>query len=243
MTQTSTWFISDLHLDAKRPQMVQSFMQFLGTVPGQASSLYILGDLFEYWIGDDIVDSPSGQLVKPLLAGLKQVSDAGVKLYFTHGNRDFLVGERFTEMTGCELLPEKHIIELDGVPTLLMHGDTLCTDDVEYQELRKMFYDPEQRARFLSLDFDARVAEANHLRKLSGEKMQGKSQEIMDVNQQTVEQVMLEAGVTQLIHGHTHRPNMHDFDLNGEAAKRIVLGDWYEQVSSLKVQNGQFNLS
>lgn len=243
MTQTSTWFISDLHLDAKRPQMVQAFMQFLGTVPGQASSLYILGDLFEYWIGDDIVDSPSGQLVKPLLAGLKQVSDAGVKLYFTHGNRDFLVGERFTEMTGCELLPEKHIIELDGVPTLLMHGDTLCTDDVEYQELRKMFYDPEQRARFLSLDFDARVAEANHLRKLSGEKMQEKSQEIMDVNQQTVEQVMLEAGVTQLIHGHTHRPNIHDFDLNGEAAKRIVLGDWYEQVSSLKVQNGQFNLS
>ena len=243
MTQTSTWFISDLHLDAKRPQMVQAFMQFLGTVPGQASSLYILGDLFEYWIGDDIVDSPSGQLVKPLLAGLKQVSDAGVKLYFTHGNRDFLVGERFTEMTGCELLPEKHIIELDGVPTLLMHGDTLCTDDVEYQELRKMFYDPEQRARFLSLDFAARVAEANHLRKLSGEKMQEKSQEIMDVNQQTVEQVMLEAGVTQLIHGHTHRPNIHDFDLNGEAAKRIVLGDWYEQVSSLKVQNGQFNLS
>ena len=243
MTQTSTWFISDLHLDAKRPQMVQAFMQFLGTVPGQASSLYILGDLFEYWIGDDIVDSPSGQLVKPLLAGLKQVSDAGVKLYFTHGNRDFLVGERFTEMTGCELLPEKHIIELDGVPTLLMHGDTLCTDDVEYQELRKMFYDPEQRARFLSLDFDARVAEANHLRKLSGEKMQEKSQKIMDVNQQTVEQVMLEAGVTQLIHGHTHRPNIHDFDLNGEAAKRIVLGDWYEQVSSLKVQNGQFNLS
>ena len=243
MTQTSTWFISDLHLDAKRPQMVQAFMQFLGTVPGQASSLYILGDLFEYWIGDDIVDSPSGQLVKPLLAGLKQVSDVGVKLYFTHGNRDFLVGERFTEMTGCELLPEKHIIELDGVPTLLMHGDTLCTDDVEYQELRKMFYDPEQRARFLSLDFDARVAEANHLRKLSGEKMQEKSQEIMDVNQQTVEQVMLEAGVTQLIHGHTHRPNIHDFDLNGEAAKRIVLGDWYEQVSSLKVQNGQFNLS
>ena len=243
MTQSSTWFISDLHLDAKRPQMVQAFMQFLGTVPGQASSLYILGDLFEYWIGDDIVDSPSGQLVKPLLAGLKQVSDAGVKLYFTHGNRDFLVGERFTEMTGCELLPEKHIIDLDGVPTLLMHGDTLCTDDVEYQELRKMFYDPEQRTRFLSLDFDARVAEANHLRKLSGEKMQEKSKEIMDVNQKTVEQAMLDAGVTQLIHGHTHRPNIHDFDLNGQTAKRIVLGDWYEQVSSLKVQNGQFNLS
>ena len=243
MTQSSTWFISDLHLDAKRPQMVQAFMRFLGTVPEQASSLYILGDLFEYWIGDDIVDSPSGQLVKPLLAGLKQVSDAGVKLYFTHGNRDFLVGERFTEMTGCALLPEKYIIDLDGVPTLLMHGDTLCTDDVEYQELRKMFYDPDQRARFLSLDFEARVAEANHLRKLSGEKMQEKSQEIMDVNQQTVEKVMLEAGVTQLIHGHTHRPNIHEFDLNGQPAKRIVLGDWYEQVSALKVQNGQFDLS
>ena len=243
MTQSSTWFISDLHLDVKRPQMVQAFMQFLGTVPGQASSLYILGDLFEYWIGDDIVDSPAGQIVKPLLAGLKQVSDSGVKLYFTHGNRDFLVGERFADMTGCELLPEKHIIDLDGVSTLLMHGDTLCTDDVEYQELRKMFYDPEQRRRFLSLDFEARVAEANHLRQLSGEKMQGKSQEIMDVNQQTVEQVMLEAGVVQLIHGHTHRPAIHEFELNNQTAKRVVLGDWYEQVSCLKVKNGQFDLS
>ena len=243
MTQLSTWFISDLHLDAKRPQMVQAFMQFLGTVPGQASSLYILGDLFEYWIGDDIVDSPAGQLLKPLLSGLQQVSDAGVKLYFTHGNRDFLIGARFTEMTGCELLPEKHLINLYGVPTLLMHGDTLCTDDVEYQELRKMFYDPEQRARFLSLDFEARVAEANHLRQLSGEKMQEKSQDIMDVNQQTVEQTMLETGVQQLIHGHTHRPAIHEFELNNQAAKRIVLGDWYEQVSCLKVRHGEFDLS
>ena len=243
MTQQSTWFISDLHLDAKRPQMVQAFMQFLGSVPGQASSLYILGDLFEYWIGDDIVDSPAGHLVKPLLAGLKQVSDAGVSLYFTHGNRDFLIGERFTEMTGCELLPEKHIIDLDGVPTLLMHGDTLCTDDVEYQELRKMFYDPAQRARFLSLDFEARVAEANHLRQLSGEKMQDKSQAIMDVNQRAVEQVMLEAGVRQLIHGHTHRPAIHEFELDKQTVKRVVLGDWYEQVSCLKVQDGQLDLS
>ena len=242
MTQLSTWFISDLHLDAKRPQMVQAFMQFLGTVPGQASSLYILGDLFEYWIGDDIVDSPAGQLVKPLLAGLKQVSDVGVKLYFTHGNRDFLIGERFTEMTGCKLLSEKHIIDLNGVPTLLMHGDTLCTDDVEYQELRKMFYDPEQRKRFLGLDFEARVAEANHLRQLSGAKMQEKSPEIMDVNQQTVERVMLEAGVHQLIHGHTHRPAMHEFELNNQMAKRIVLGDWYEQVSCLKAQHGELTL-
>lgn len=243
MTQQSTWFISDLHLDAKRPQMVQAFMQFLDTVPGQASSLYVLGDLFEYWIGDDIVDSPAGQIVKPLLAGLKQVSDAGVKLYFTHGNRDFLVGKRFTEMTGCALLPEKHTIDLDGVPTLLMHGDTLCTDDVEYQELRKMFYDPEQRQRFLALDFDARVAEANHLRQLSAEKMQEKPQEIMDVNQQTVKQAMREVGVQQLIHGHTHRPAIHEFVLDSKDAKRIVLGDWYEQVSCLKVRNGQLDLS
>lgn len=243
MTQQSTWFISDLHLDAKRPQMVQAFMQFLGTVPGQASSLYILGDLFEYWIGDDIVDSPAGEVVRPLLDGLKQISDCGVKLYFTHGNRDFLIGERFTEMTGCELLAEKHVIDLDGVPTLLMHGDTLCTDDVEYQKLRKMFYDPNWRSRFLSLDFEARVAEANHLRQLSGEKMKEKSQAIMDVNQQAVEQAILDAGVQQLIHGHTHQLAIHEFKLNNQAARRIVLGDWYGKVSCLKVQYGQMDLS
>jgi len=188
------------------------------------------------------VDSPIGQMVKPLLAGLKQVSDSGVKVYFTHGNRDFLIGERFADMTGCELLPEKHVIDLYDVPTLLMHGDTLCTDDLEYQELRKLFYDPEQRRRFLGLDFEARIAEANHLRQLSGEKMQEKSQEIMDVNHRTVEQAMLEAGVAQLIHGHTHRPAIHEFELNNQAAKRVVLGDWYEQVSCLKVQNGQLDL-
>ena len=238
-----TWFISDLHLDAKRPQMVQAFMQFLGSVNGQADALYILGDLFEYWIGDDIVDSPAGQIVKPLLGGLKQLSDNGTKLYFTHGNRDFLVGERFAEMTGCTLLPEKQIIDLDGTPTLVMHGDTLCTDDVEYQELRKIFYDVERREQFLALSFDDRVAEANRIRQISQEKMQHKSEEIMDVNQQAVEAVMTEAGVTQLIHGHTHRLAIHEFDLNGQPAKRIVLGDWYEQVSCLKVSDGQLDLS
>ena len=238
-----TWFISDLHLDAKRPQMVQAFMQFLGSVNGQADALYILGDLFEYWIGDDIVDSPTGQIIKPLLGGLKQLSDNGTKLYFTHGNRDFLVGERFAEMTGCTLLPEKHVIDLNGTPTLLMHGDTLCTDDVEYQELRKIFYNVERREQFLALSFEDRVAEANRIRQISQEKMQHKSEEIMDVNQQAVESVMLEAGVTQLIHGHTHRPAIHEFDLNGQPAKRVVLGDWYEQVSCLKVSDSQFDLS
>ncbi|PWQ92471.1 UDP-2,3-diacylglucosamine diphosphatase [Leucothrix pacifica] len=238
-----TWFISDLHLDAKRPQMVQAFMQFLGQVNEQADALYILGDLFEYWIGDDIVDSPAGQIVKPLLGGLKQLSDNGTELYFTHGNRDFLVGERFAEMTGCTLLPEKQVIDLDGTPTLLMHGDTLCTDDVEYQELRKIFYDTERREQFLALSFDDRVAEANRIRQISQEKMQYKSEEIMDVNQQAVEAVMTEAGVTQLIHGHTHRLAIHEFDLNDQAAKRIVLGDWYEQVSCLKVSDGQLYLS
>ena len=243
MSPSSTWFISDLHLDAKRPEMLQAFMQFLETVPGQASSLYILGDLFEYWIGDDVVDSPIAHLVTPILSGLKQVSDAGVNLYFTRGNRDFLVGERFCQMTGCELLPEQHVIDLDGIPTLLMHGDTLCTDDVDYQALRKMFYDPEQREQLLSLDFEARIAKANHLRQLSAEKMKEKAPEIMDVNQQTVEQVMLDAGVTQLIHGHTHRLAIHEFLLDGQPAKRIVLGDWYDEVSMLKAQNGELSLS
>ncbi|PID45843.1 MAG: UDP-2,3-diacylglucosamine diphosphatase [Proteobacteria bacterium] len=236
------WFISDLHLDVKRPHIIQAFVQFLEDTKQQADALYILGDLFEYWIGDDIVDSPAGQLVKPLLAALKQVSDSGIELYFTHGNRDFLVGERFSEMTGCILLPEKHTIDLNGTPTLLMHGDTLCTDDVEYLKLRELFYDVERRQQFLSLSFEERVAEANRLREMSRQKMQYKTQDIMDVNQQAVEQAMTEAGVTQLIHGHTHRRAIHEFELNGQRAKRIVLGDWYEQVSSLKVSEGRLVL-
>jgi len=243
MTAHSTWFISDLHLDAKRPEIVHAFIQLLGSAKGQASALYILGDLFEYWIGDDIVDSPAGQLVTPILASLKQLSDQGTQLYFTHGNRDFLIGERFSEMTGCTLLPEQQVIDLYGVPTLLMHGDTLCTDDVEYQELRKMFYDKTRRAQFLALDFESRIAEANRIREISQSKMQDKSDEIMDVNPQAVAQTMRQAAVTQLIHGHTHRPAIHEFELDGQAAKRIVLGDWYHQMSCLKVTEGQFDLS
>ena len=153
------------------------------------------------------------------------------------------MGERFSEMTGCTLLPEKQVIDLNGTPTLLMHGDTLCTDDVEYQELRKIFYDTERREQFLALGFEDRVAEANRIRQISQEKMQHKSEEIMDVNQQAVDAAMLEAGVTQLIHGHTHRPAIHEFELNGQPAKRVVLGDWYEQVSCLKVSDGQFDLN
>ena len=241
--QQSTWFISDLHLDAKRPHIVQAFMQFLGEIHGKADSLYVLGDLFEYWIGDDIVDTPAGQIVTPLLGGLRQLADSGTQLYFTHGNRDFLVGERFSEMTGCELLPEKKVIDLYGTPTLVMHGDTLCTDDVEYIELRKMFYDVERRKQFLSLSFEQRVAEADRIRQASQARMKEKSSEIMDVNQQAVELAMQEAGVQQLIHGHTHRPAIHEFELAGQPAKRVVLGDWYEQMSCLQVNADTFKLS
>lgn len=241
--QQSTWFISDLHLDMKRPHIVQAFMQFLGEIRGQADSLYILGDLFEYWIGDDIVDTPAGQLVMPLLNGMRQLSDSGTELYFTHGNRDFLIGEQFADMTDCQLLPEKQVIDLQGVPTLVMHGDTLCTDDLEYQELRKMFYNEDLRKQFLALDIPARQVEAARIREASLQKVKEKSEAIMDVNQAAVESAMREAGVTQLIHGHTHRPAIHEFELDGEPAKRIVLGDWYDQVSSLRVSQGQFFLS
>jgi UDP-2,3-diacylglucosamine hydrolase len=230
-----TLFISDLHLDASRPQIVALFLRFLAEQAPQAEALYILGDLFEYWIGDDMLDDPRfGPALAPIAQGLRTVSDAGVPVAFMHGNRDFLIGEAFAERCGLRLLPEAQVIDLHGAPTLLLHGDTLCTDDVDYQALRGRLRDPAWQAQFLALPLEERVAQAQALRARSREAMQSKREEIMDVNPGAVQEAFAAHGVARMIHGHTHRPAVHEVDLPGGRGERIVLGDWYEQGSVLR---------
>ena len=231
----ATWFISDLHLEPSRPDSIQQLFAFLQQIQGNADALFILGDFFEYWIGDDFLDTPAGGQLAPIIAALRAVSDGGVPLYFMHGNRDFLVGERFAADTGCTLLPEQQVVDLYGTQTLLMHGDTLCTDDKDYQKARAVFRDPKWQKQVLTWTIQQRLDRAKEMREVSQESVQNKSDEIMDVNQGAVEAVMAETGVQRLIHGHTHRPATHDFELGGKAAQRIVLADWYGQGSALRV--------
>lgn len=223
------FFISDLHLSRERPDITEIFLRLLRGTARQAEALYILGDLFEAWLGDDMV-LPEYQQA---LTELKNLS-LSVPVYVMYGNRDFLMREKFEVMSGCQLLDEEEVIDLYGTPTLLMHGDTLCTDDIAYQDFRKMVRDPAWQEDLLSKSPEERLALAKKLRDISKEETSGKEQGIMDVNQVTVEQAMQRHQVRQLIHGHTHRPAIHDFDLNGQPAKRIVLADWYQTGSLLR---------
>lgn len=222
-------FISDLHLSPERPAITELFLNYIGGEARRAQALYILGDLFEVWLGDD--DSqPEHQRI---IAALRDLRDSGTEVYLMHGNRDFLLGEDFASASGCRLLPEACVIALGDTPTLLMHGDTLCTDDIDYQKFRQTVRNPQWQKQFLSLPFAERVRLAQGMRAESRLQTSIKPDYIMDVNHQAVEQAMLDHKVLRLIHGHTHRPAVHDFHLNGQPAQRIVLGDWYEQGSAL----------
>jgi UDP-2,3-diacylglucosamine hydrolase len=223
-------FISDLHLSDERPEITAKFSRFLRGDAAQARALYILGDLFEVWLGDDAV-LPG---YRPVLEDMRTLTDSGVPMYVMHGNRDFLLGDDFARQTGCRLLPDPTVIDLNGERTLLMHGDTLCTDDTEYQRFRVQVRDPATQRQFLDLPIAERIAVAKHYRQESRERSRDKSEEIMDVNQEAVRDAMRQHGVYRLIHGHTHRPAVHDFKLDHHAARRIVLGDWYQQASILK---------
>ncbi len=227
----STLFISDLHLSGERPAIIRLFLEFLRTGAADAPALYILGDLFEYWIGDEAVDEPG---VRPLIEGLAALTATGVPVHVMHGNRDFLLGERFARATGCRLLAEPAVIEVYGEPTLLLHGDTLCTDDADYQRFRALVRKPDWVREFLGKPVPERLKIVRDLRELSQTAMSAKPVEIMDVNRGAVENAMRAAGVCRVIHGHTHRPGTHEFTLDGKPAQRIVLGDWYEQGSVLE---------
>lgn len=234
-----TLFVSDLHLDEARPEATRQFLEFLQGPARAAQALYILGDLFEYWLGDD-APTPAGRAVA---AALGTVAKAGVNCHFLHGNRDFLLGNGFAQAAGLQLLDEELVVDLYGRPTLLLHGDTLCTDDVEYQNIRVLLRNPDWQADFLAKTPEERVRIALEARELSAEHKSGVSMEIMDVNQQAVTDAFNRHGVKHMIHGHTHRPATHQHALDGGTAERIVLADWYENGSVLRVdQSGSATL-
>jgi len=234
----SKLFISDLHLDPSRPAATAAFLAFLAGPCREARALYILGDLFEVWIGDDD-DNPHHARVREALLAL---TSAGVPCAFIHGNRDFLIGVDFSATTGVELLAESTVIDLDGEPTLIMHGDSLCTHDTAYQRLRRFTHNQRVQSLLLALPLGLRRRIARWARQKSQAAQAGLPPAITDVSQDSVLAAMREAGVSRLIHGHTHRPAVHQFVLDGRPARRIVLGDWYEQGSVLRCANGECRL-
>jgi UDP-2,3-diacylglucosamine hydrolase len=220
----STLFISDLHLTEERPEANERFIDLLEGKARSASALYILGDFFEYWIGDDDLGEPFNAVIAGLL---KDLSSQGVPIYLMHGNRDFLLGERFCAATGSTLLDDPTVHEIEGEKTLLVHGDTLCTDDIEYQAWRRKARDPAFQAGFLAKSLAERRVAIVQMREKSKEVVQGKSAEIMDVNDEAVREALRRHGVCRLIHGHTHRPGRHALEVDGKRCERWVLPDWY----------------
>ncbi|HJW46010.1 MAG TPA: UDP-2,3-diacylglucosamine diphosphatase [Lysobacter sp.] len=238
-----TLFISDLHLDAERPQVTELFGHFLREEARNADALYVLGDLFEAWVGDDDPSETGAYVARELRA----VRDAGVPVYFIRGNRDFLLGDAYARAAGMAILPDPAVVVLYGQPTLLMHGDTLCTGDVAYQQFRAQVRNPAWQQQFLSQPLAARLAFAQQARAASKEHQaglqdQGAMETITDVSPETVATSLTRFGIRRLIHGHTHRPAIHDLDVDGHAHQRIVLGDWYDQGSVLRVSSGGVQL-
>lgn len=218
-------FISDLHLDWDEPATIDWFVGFLAGRARQTDILYILGDLFEAWVGDDDTD-PGKQ---PVVDALASLTGAGVPCRFMHGNRDFLIGPSFAAATGCRLLGDYETVELFGRRVLLTHGDLLCTDDTAYMHLRRTVRDPQWQHDFLAKPLEERRGIAREMRRMSQTEVARKTEQIMDVNQHTVRDTMRHFGVQWLLHGHTHRPGVHHFELDGKPAARIVLGAWHEE--------------
>lgn len=214
--------VSDLHLEPQRPDLVRAFLHFLETRARGAEALYILGDLFEAWIGDDAM----GAFEQEIATALRQLADSGTALYLMHGNRDFLIGKAFCRQAGCRLLPDRHIADFDGRRVLLMHGDTLCTRDEGYQKLRRILRNPLTLFVLRHLPLASRQKLARKLRSESRQQTRAKAMDITDVTEAEVEREMRTARVATLIHGHTHRPSRHELLLDGQPAERIVLGDW-----------------
>ena len=228
----TTLFISDLHLCGARPAITGLFLDFLRQRARAAEALYILGDLFEYWIGDEAVEQEE---FRPIILGLHELTAKGIPVFVMHGNRDFLMGKDFEKASGSRLLSDPAFIDLYGIPTLLMHGDSLCTDDIEYMAFRAEVRSLPWQQEFLSKPVAERDKIVHDFREISRNSTAAKRPEIMDVNQKAVAAVMRGHHVHRLIHGHTHRPQEHAFNLDGQPARRMVLGDWYEQGSVLRV--------
>jgi UDP-2,3-diacylglucosamine hydrolase len=233
-----TLFISDLHLHESRPQITRAFFHFLHTQAIHAEALYILGDFFDAWIGDD----DDSELVQDVARELHQLRELGVAIYFMHGNRDFLLGEAYASRAGMILIRDGTIIDLYGTATLLMHGDSLCTDDVEYQQFRTMVRSAQWQQQILAQPLAARRALAAQLREKSQSMNSLKADDIMDVSPTEVVAQMQAAGVTRMIHGHTHRPARHSLTVNEQSAERIVLGDWHDSGWCIKADKNNIEL-
>lgn len=221
---SETLFIADLHLHPQQPATLALFVAFLKGQARDLEKLYILGDLFEVWLGDDDDEPVYQEVIKQL----HRLSEAGTAIKVLQGNRDFLLGQGFSERTGCELLPESSVIDVYGTPTLIMHGDTLCTLDEAYQTFRKQVHNPEWQAQILAQPLAQRRLFAKQARQQSQMHTQGSSETIMDVTPAAVVNALTSHGVMNLIHGHTHRPAIHEINILGESAQRWVVGDWQE---------------
>ncbi|WP_237055867.1 UDP-2,3-diacylglucosamine diphosphatase [Microbulbifer sediminum] len=234
----SSYLISDLHLDENRPEITRAFFDFLRGRAAGAEALYILGDFFEVWIGDDD-DAP---LAREVVDELSRYSGTGAELYLMHGNRDFLLGEDFAHRAGGILLPDPTLVTLAGQKVLLMHGDSLCTMDEEYMAFRQQARDPNWQEALLAKPLAERRQIAAQIRAVSKSMNSRKAEDIMDVTPSEVESVMREHGVRTLIHGHTHRPATHTLEIDGEPARRIVLGDWGENGWCIRADKNSLDL-
>ncbi|MHB1245161.1 MAG: UDP-2,3-diacylglucosamine diphosphatase [Sulfuriferula sp.] len=223
-------FISDLHLCESRPQISRLFFDFMETRAGDAEALYILGDLFESWVGDD----DETALSRDVIHAIRRLTERDVAVYLMHGNRDFLLAQAFADACGAQLLEDPTLLDLYGQPTLLMHGDTLCTDDTAYLAFRAQVRDPAWQAGFLAQPLAKRHAMAQQARTHSEQAKQEKTAEIMDVNNQAVIETLRKYGYPRLIHGHTHRPAHHQLTIDGHACERWVLQDWYDKGGYLR---------
>ena len=224
-------FVSDLHLAPERPHINEVFFAFAKDTAPRAQALYILGDLFEYWVGDDDLGDPFNAAIA---AALRELSGTGTALYFMHGNRDVLVGPEFVARCRAQLLVDPTLLDLHGTRTLVMHGDTLCTDDVEYQKFRVYAHDPANQRKFLAQPLQARRQQMLGMRAESEKSKQAKTAEIMDVASTAVEQALRAHDYPRLIHGHTHRPARHAHVVDGHTCERWVLNDWYERGGYLR---------
>lgn len=236
---TTSIFISDLHLDPGRPEGIQLFADFIRKKAVTTDQLFILGDLFEYWLGDDACEYSGYQSIAQSLSVL---ASNNTKLYFMHGNRDFLIGKEFATSVNCELLTDPTRFKLNNLNVLLMHGDSLCTDDIAHQQFRAVSRSDEWKNDILSKTILEREELARHLRMNSQKGNAEKIESIMDVNQTAVEAAMREHNVRLLIHGHTHRTAIHKFKLSGATVHRIVLGDWYLKGNYLVQDKTRFKL-
>ncbi|MAK90384.1 MAG: UDP-2,3-diacylglucosamine diphosphatase [Oleibacter sp.] len=230
----TSYFISDLHLEPEHPAMTEGFLELLQRLHGE-EALYILGDFFEVWMGDDF----ENDFVRTVKDGLKALSDSGTQVFLMPGNRDFLLGDLFCQQTGTQMLEDPTTVTLNGEAVLLMHGDSLCTADVEYQKFRANMRNPQWQQMILQRPLKDRQQMARQLREISMAKNQGKEEFIMDVTPEEVVKDLETHGVQRMIHGHTHRPAVHELTANGSPAKRIVLGDWDKNVWWLEAEPGK----